>query len=170
MVKSREDVVAAFNEYVNMNADELQNWLDDPKSTRAGTGVGLESGHTIIEILKKNPDKDPEKYDEVCTPGSFGMADVPECVGGHQAHEEGRQVRVLSTQISWRVNLIYGGGSYNARHLAQEEKLKETKTKEELEDTKSTIRYIRRSAHAMAGLPEHVSNFSLKNWGHVRCR
>ncbi|KAI0728407.1 hypothetical protein C8Q72DRAFT_875843 [Fomitopsis betulina] len=104
MVKSREDVVAAFNEYVNMNADELQNWLDDPKSTRAGTGVGLESGHTIIEILKKNPDKDPEKYDE----------------------EDIKHMRKVA--------------SYNARHLAQEEKLKETKTKEELEDTKSTIR------------------------------
>lgn len=32
--------------------------------------------------------------------------------------------------------------SYNARHLAQEDKLKETKTKEELENTKSTIRYV----------------------------
>lgn len=65
MVKSREDVVAKFNEYVNMSADELQKWLDDPQSTKAGTGVGLESGHKIIEILKKNPEKDPEKYDEV---------------------------------------------------------------------------------------------------------
>ena len=67
MVKSREDVVAAFNDYVNMNADELQKWLDDPQSAKAGTGVGLESGHKIVEILKKNPDKDPEKYDEVRT-------------------------------------------------------------------------------------------------------
>ena len=65
MVKSREDVVAAFNEYVNMNADELQGWLDDPQSAEAGTGVGVESGRRIVEILKKNPEKDPEKYDEV---------------------------------------------------------------------------------------------------------
>ena len=43
----------------------VQKWLDDPQSTKAGTGVGLESGHKIIEILKKNPEKDPEKYDEV---------------------------------------------------------------------------------------------------------
>ena len=32
--------------------------------------------------------------------------------------------------------------SYNARHLAQEDKLKGTKTKEELENTKSTIRFV----------------------------
>ncbi|EPS99400.1 hypothetical protein FOMPIDRAFT_1050677 [Fomitopsis schrenkii] len=110
MVKSREEVIAKFNEYVNMNADELKTWLDDPQSTKAGTGVGLESGHKIIEILKKNPDKDPEKYDE----------------------EDLEHMRKVV--------------SYNARHLAQEDKLKETKTKEELENTKSTI--------------------SLKNWGH----
>ncbi|EED80321.1 predicted protein, partial [Postia placenta Mad-698-R] len=64
MVKSREDVITRFHEQVNMSVDELQKWLDDPKSKKAGTGVGIESGHKIIEILKKNPDKDPEKYDE----------------------------------------------------------------------------------------------------------
>lgn len=65
MVKSREDVITGFHEQVNMSIDELQKWLDDPKSRKAGTGVGIESGHKIIKILKKNPDKDPEKYDEV---------------------------------------------------------------------------------------------------------
>ncbi|TFY59000.1 hypothetical protein EVJ58_g6056 [Rhodofomes roseus] len=110
MVKSREDVIAQFNEDVNMSVDELQQWLDDPKSTKAGTGVGIESGHKIIEILKKNPDKDPEKYDD----------------------EDIEHMRKVV--------------SYSARHLAQEDKLKETKTKEELENTKSTI--------------------SLRNWGH----
>ncbi|KAH9830489.1 uncharacterized protein C8Q71DRAFT_786048 [Rhodofomes roseus] len=110
MVKSRDDVIAQFNEDVNMSVDELQQWLDDPKSTKAGTGVGIESGHKIIEILKKNPDKDPEKYDD----------------------EDIEHMRKVV--------------SYSARHLAQEDKLKETKTKEELENTKSTI--------------------SLRNWGH----
>lgn len=65
MVKSREEVIAEFHEDVNMTAEELEKWLEDPKSTEAGTGVGIESGHKIIEILRKNPDKDPEKYDEV---------------------------------------------------------------------------------------------------------
>ena len=65
MVKSKEDVIADFNLQINMTVDELQAWLDDPQSKQAGTGVGIESGHKIVEILKKNPDKDPELYDEV---------------------------------------------------------------------------------------------------------
>ncbi|OSD01224.1 hypothetical protein PYCCODRAFT_556312 [Trametes coccinea BRFM310] len=67
MVKSREDVIAQFHEEVNMTADELEKWLEDPKSSKAGTGVGIESGHKIVEILRKNPDRDPEQYDEVRT-------------------------------------------------------------------------------------------------------
>ena len=65
MVKPREEVVAEFNAGVNMSAEELENWLADPQSEEAGTGVGVESGHRIVEILRKNPTRDPEKYDEV---------------------------------------------------------------------------------------------------------
>ena len=65
MVKTKEEIIAQFNEEVNMTVEELEAWLDDPKSTKAGTGVGIESGHKIIEILRKNPTKDPEKYDDV---------------------------------------------------------------------------------------------------------
>ncbi|CCM02262.1 uncharacterized protein FIBRA_04345 [Fibroporia radiculosa] len=110
MVKSKDEVIAQFNEVVNMPAEELQAWLDDPKSKKAGTGVGIESGHKIVEILKKNPEKDPEQYDE----------------------EDIEHMRKVV--------------AYSSRHLAQEDHLKETKTKTELEDAKSTI--------------------SLKNWGH----
>ncbi|KAI1791005.1 hypothetical protein LXA43DRAFT_459338 [Ganoderma leucocontextum] len=110
-MKSKEEVIAQFNEEVNMTAEELEAWLEDPKSATAGTGVGVESGHKIVEILKKNPTKDPEKY------GEEDLAHMRKVVG------------------------------YNKRHLAQEDHLKETKTREELEHVKSTI--------------------SLKNWGHV---
>ena len=48
-----------------MTVEELEAWLEDPKSKKARTGVGIESGHKIVEILRKNPTKDPEKYDEV---------------------------------------------------------------------------------------------------------
>ena len=65
MIKTNEEIIAQFNEEVNMTVEELEAWLDDPKSTKAGTGVGIESGHKIIKILRKNPTKDPEKYDEV---------------------------------------------------------------------------------------------------------
>jgi hypothetical protein len=65
MTKSDAEVIALFNEQVNMTADELEAWLDDPLSRKAGTGVGLESGRRIMEILRKNPDKNPDGYDEV---------------------------------------------------------------------------------------------------------
>ena len=65
MVKSREETVAEFNEQVNMSLEELEKWLENPMSRKAGTGVGLESAKKIIEILKKNPTKDPDAYDDV---------------------------------------------------------------------------------------------------------
>lgn len=67
MVKSKEETIEQFNEEVNMTADELEVWLEHPMSRKAGTGVGIDSGHKIVEILRKNPSSDPEKYDEVRT-------------------------------------------------------------------------------------------------------
>ena len=65
MGKSDTEVIALFNEQVNMTADELEAWLDDPQSREAGTGVGIESGRRIVEILRKNSSKKPDGYDEV---------------------------------------------------------------------------------------------------------
>ncbi|KAK4550201.1 hypothetical protein LTR36_003168 [Oleoguttula mirabilis] len=72
MVKDDETVVQEFNELVNMSADELQEWLGSEESAGAGWSkddgsgetIGHESGRKIIEILEKNPKKDPSKYDE----------------------------------------------------------------------------------------------------------
>ena len=64
-MKGKEEVIQQFNETVNMSADELETWLKNPQSKKAGTGVGLESGKRIKESLEKNPDMDPEGYDEV---------------------------------------------------------------------------------------------------------
>ena len=55
MVKSREDVVAAFNDYVNMNADELQKWLDDPQSAKAGTGADRIRAYQAPSTSRKDP-------------------------------------------------------------------------------------------------------------------
>ncbi|KAH7915738.1 hypothetical protein BJ138DRAFT_1141177 [Hygrophoropsis aurantiaca] len=110
MVKSKEDTIAGFNEQVNMTVGEPEPWLASDKSHEAGTGVGLQSGKKIVEILKKNPDKDPSAYEQK------DLDHMHKVVG------------------------------YINRHLAQEGHLKETKTKQELANTKSTI--------------------SLKNWGH----
>ncbi|ERF70153.1 hypothetical protein EPUS_00340 [Endocarpon pusillum Z07020] len=72
MVKDDETVIEEFNELVNMTADELEAWLKEEqsessgwsKSDGSGETIGHESGRKIIEILKKNPEKDPSKYDE----------------------------------------------------------------------------------------------------------
>ncbi|KAF8492727.1 hypothetical protein F5888DRAFT_1726880 [Russula emetica] len=74
--------------------------------------VGIESGRRIVEILRKNPTKNPDAYDE----------------------EDIAHIRKVV--------------SYNSRHLAQEDHLKETKTTAQLAKAKSTI--------------------SLKNRGHGR--
>ena len=69
-MKTKEDVVSDFNNIVNMTASELESWLksDDsnsagwPKDDGSGESVGHDSGRRIVEILKANPNKLPEKY------------------------------------------------------------------------------------------------------------
>ncbi|KAK3671262.1 hypothetical protein LTR78_008897 [Recurvomyces mirabilis] len=64
--------IREFNDIVNMSAKELQDWLGKEESAGAGWDkddgsgetIGHESGRKIIEILEKNPKKDPSKYDE----------------------------------------------------------------------------------------------------------
>jgi hypothetical protein len=67
MGKPDSEVIALFNEQVNMTAEELETWLDDPQSRKAGTrpGVGIESGHRIVETLRESPGRIPDWYDEV---------------------------------------------------------------------------------------------------------
>ncbi|KAI8961071.1 hypothetical protein F5Y11DRAFT_348823 [Daldinia sp. FL1419] len=70
MVKDDQTVIEEFNELVNMSASDLETWLKEESSESAGWGkddgsgetIGHESGRKIIEILKKNPKKDAEKY------------------------------------------------------------------------------------------------------------
>ncbi|MCJ1373071.1 hypothetical protein MMC20_004298 [Loxospora ochrophaea] len=72
MVKDNETVIEEWNELVNMTPEELEEWLKEEqseesgwaKSDGSGETVGHESGRKIISILKKNPSKDPEQYDE----------------------------------------------------------------------------------------------------------
>ncbi|KAH0369700.1 hypothetical protein KCU65_g3122, partial [Aureobasidium melanogenum] len=72
MVKDNDTVIKEFNELVNMSPDQLKEWLGGEDSACAGWSkddgsgetIGHESGRKIIEILEKNPKKDPSKYDE----------------------------------------------------------------------------------------------------------
>ncbi|KAI3396142.1 hypothetical protein diail_405, partial [Diaporthe ilicicola] len=111
MVKDDKDVIAEFNEYVNMTASELEKWLKSDESGEAGwrkdggdgKSVGQDSGEKIIEILKANPKKDPEKYTE----------------------DQIQHMRKVA--------------SYCKRHLAQESGSLEEKDPEEAKKTKSYI-------------------------------
>ncbi|CAO1613616.1 unnamed protein product [Jaminaea pallidilutea] len=68
MGKSDEEVVQEFNEIVNMSASDLEKWLKSESSESAGWGgesgetVGHNSGRNIVDILSRNPKKDPSKY------------------------------------------------------------------------------------------------------------
>lgn len=111
MVKDDQDVIAEFNEYVNMTASELEKWLESDESSEAGwrkdggdgKSVGQDSGEKIIEILKSNPKKDPEKYSE----------------------DQIQHMRKVA--------------AYCKRHLAQEADSLESKDPEEAKKTKSYI-------------------------------
>ena len=55
-----------------MGPDSLAKWLETPSSTSSGwmkhdgsnETVGHASGRQIVNILDRNPEKDPEKYDD----------------------------------------------------------------------------------------------------------
>ncbi|KAI5927887.1 hypothetical protein F4810DRAFT_162003 [Camillea tinctor] len=72
MVKDAQTVIEEFNDIVNMSASDLEAWLKEDSSQSAGWSkddgsgetIGHESGRKIIQILQKNPKKDPEAYDD----------------------------------------------------------------------------------------------------------
>jgi hypothetical protein len=105
-----------FNEYVNMSASELEKWLKEDDSTSAGWGG--ESGETV-------------------------------------GHESGRKIvdilkrnpkKDASKYTEDDLQHMRKVASYCKRHLAQEGKLKDSKSEEELKESKAYR--------------------SLKNWGH----
>lgn len=117
--KSDEQVIEEFNELVNMSVPELEKWLASESSQSAGWGnegggesVGHDSGRRIVDILKRNPKKDPSKYTE----------------------EDLEHMRKVA--------------SYIKRHIAQEGHMKQTKSKEELEESRS-VRSLRNWGHNM---------------------
>ncbi|KAG6136439.1 hypothetical protein E4U12_001210, partial [Claviceps purpurea] len=71
-MKDNDEVIQEFNDLVNMTASELEKWLKSsdsnsagwPKDSEGGESVGHDSGRKIVEILKANPQKKPDKYDD----------------------------------------------------------------------------------------------------------
>jgi len=64
--------ISEFNALVNMTADELEAWLETDASTStgwtkddgSGESVGHESGRKIVGILRRNPGREEDGYEE----------------------------------------------------------------------------------------------------------
>jgi hypothetical protein len=82
-MKEKQEVIEKFNQQVNMSAEELDAWIQSPESHKAGTGVGLESGRKIVDILKRNPGMDPRGYTDVSTLSTRSTGLSPPPIGGH---------------------------------------------------------------------------------------
>ncbi|KAG0656684.1 hypothetical protein C6P46_006986 [Rhodotorula mucilaginosa] len=134
MTKSDEQVIEEFNDYVNMSADELREWLDGEDSQSAGwskdnsgkvkegeESVGHESGRKIIDILERNPKKDPSKYTD-------------------------EDLQHMRKGADLGFSLILDLAAYCARHTKQESHMLDEKSDEELEKTKS-VRSLRNWGH-----------------------
>ena len=108
MVKSDEDVVREFNELVNMSASELEKWLKSSDSTSSGW---------------KN-----EGSSE-----SVGHNSGTKIVDILKRNPDKKKEKYTEDDLKHMRKVV----SYNKRHLAQEQHLKEKKGEEELKKTKS---------------------------------
>jgi hypothetical protein len=105
MAKSDEQVREEFREVVNMDADELKEWLETDESKSVGQSddgggesKGHESGRRIVEILEKDDeDIDQDDVDH--------MRRVVSYVHRHQAQEPEEDVE----DSRWRYSLMNWG-------------------------------------------------------------
>ncbi len=104
MAKSDEQVIEEFQEAVNMDADELKEWLQTDESKSVGQSddggepKGHESGRRIVEILEKD-DEDIGKGDV------DHMRRVVSYVHRHQAQKPSGDVK----HSTWRYSLLNWG-------------------------------------------------------------
>jgi len=61
MGKTDDEIVDIYHDPGHMTADQLEAWLQRPAEQGAGTGVGLDSGRKILEIMRKNPAREVDK-------------------------------------------------------------------------------------------------------------
>ncbi|GAC92817.1 hypothetical protein PHSY_000373 [Pseudozyma hubeiensis SY62] len=108
MVKNDADVIKEFNELVNMTASELEKWLKSDDSTSSGWTNG-DSGETV------------------------GHNSGTKIVDILKRNPDKKKDKYTEDDIKHMRKVV----SYNKRHLAQEQHLKEKKSKEELQKTKS---------------------------------
>ncbi len=104
MAKSDEQVIEEFDEAVNMNPKELEEWLETDESKEVGQkddggeSKGHESGRKIVEILGKDKsDYTDEDIDH--------MRRVVSYVHRHQAQQPKGDVE----DSNWRYSLMNWG-------------------------------------------------------------
>ena len=104
MTEDRQQVIADFDEVVNMTAKELEEWLETDESKSVGQSDGRgeskghESGRRIVEILQKN--KSDYTDDDI-----GHMRSVVSYVSRHQAQKPQGDVE----NSSWRYSLLNWG-------------------------------------------------------------
>ena len=104
MTEDRQQVIADFDEVVNMTAKELEEWLETDESKSVGQSDGRgeskghESGRRIVEILQKN--KSDYTDDDI-----GHMRRVVSYVRRHQAQKPEGDVE----NSSWRYSLLNWG-------------------------------------------------------------
>ena len=104
MTEDRQQVIADFDEVVNMTAKELEEWLETDESKSVGQSDGRgeskghESGRRIVEILQKN--KSDYTDDDI-----GHMRRVVSYVRRHQAQKPQGDVE----NSNWRYSLLNWG-------------------------------------------------------------
>ncbi|SPO49043.1 uncharacterized protein PSANT_06734 [Moesziomyces antarcticus] len=109
MVKPDADVIKEFNELVNMTAPELEKWLKSDDSTSSGWTNGNSDGETV------------------------GHNSGTKIVDILKRNPDKKDDKYTDDDLKHMRKVV----SYNKRHLAQEEHLKQKKSADELKQTKS---------------------------------
>ena len=97
----RAKIAADFAEVVNMDADELEAWLETPESRRVGykpdggESVGHASGRRIVQILRSSPASDED------------FAHMRKVVGFVRRHRAQEPANMVTSR--WRYSLMNWG-------------------------------------------------------------
>ena len=101
MTLDRAGIAAGFAAAVNMDADELETWLETPESKRVGfkrdggESVGHASGRRIVGLLRSGPSSDDD------------YAHMRKVVGFVRRHRAQEPANMVTSR--WRYSLMNWG-------------------------------------------------------------
>jgi hypothetical protein len=103
-VKDRAAILAAFHEAVNMDAAEIEQWLDTEESRKVGfvrvgetESVGRQSARRIVQILR-NPEAELDEDD---------LRHMRKVVGYIRRHRAQEPANIVTSR--WRYSLMNWG-------------------------------------------------------------